>query len=408
MTTLLFTHPSSLRHVTPNGHPERVDRIKAVNQILANEHFKDLARREAPLGRDEDILRAHAYEHLERIRAMAPAEGMEISRPRHGDVGGLAGGGAARRGGCHRRGRRGVHGRGRQRVLRAEAARPPRRNRRAMGFCLFNQAAIAAQLCPQQHGAERVAVVDFDVHHGNGTQDIFWSDANMFYGSTHQMPLYPGTGDVQETGVRQHLQRAARAPGDGGEQFREAMNSVILPALTSSRPTSSIVSAGFDAHHRDPLGSLQLTEEDFAWATLKLMEAAEVHCGGRLVSVLEGGYDLQGLAASVGIHVQALMRGNAGMVEDGIRRRRRGRDVMTEHADIASLPFEKALAELEQIVTRLESGKVDLEQSIAIYERGEALKKHCEKLLKDAEARIEKITLKPDGTPSGTEPLDVD
>ena len=294
MTTLLFTHPSSLRHVTPNGHPERVDRIKAVNQILANPHFNDLARREAPLGRDEDILRAHAYEHLERIRAMAPAEGMEYLDPDTVmSVGSL------------------------EAALTAVGAATAGVDAvfTAMGFCLFNQAAIAAHYARHKYDAERVAVVDFDVHHGNGTQDIFWSDANMFYGSTHQMPLYPGTGDVQETGVGNIFNAPLRA-GDGGEQFREAMNSVILPALDVFAPDLVIVSAGFDAHHRDPLGSLQLTEEDFAWATLKLMEAAEVHCGGRLVSVLEGGYDLQGLAASVGIHVQALMRGNAGMVEE--------------------------------------------------------------------------------------------
>ena len=315
MTTLLFTHPSSLRHVTPNGHPERVDRIKAVNQILANPHFNDLARREAPLGRDEDILRAHAYEHLERFRAMAPAEGMEYLDPDTVmSVGSLEAALTAV----------GAATAGVDAVFTGEAdnvfcaTRPPGHHaetRRAMGFCLFNQAAIAAHYARHKYDAERVAVVDFDVHHGNGTQDIFWSDANMFYGSTHQMPLYPGTGDVQETGVGNIFNAPLRA-GDGGEQFREAMNSVILPALDVFAPDLVIVSAGFDAHHRDPLGSLQLTEEDFAWATLKLMEAAEVHCGGRLVSVLEGGYDLQGLAASVGIHVQALMRGNAGMVEE--------------------------------------------------------------------------------------------
>lgn len=315
MTTLLFTHPSSLRHVTPNGHPERIDRIKAINQILASDHFKDLARREAPRGRDEDILLAHAYEHLERIRAMAPTEGMEYLDPDTVmSTGTLE---AALRA-------VGAATAGVDAVFQGEAdnvfcaMRPPghhAESRRAMGFCLFNQAAIAAHYARNRHGAERVAVVDFDVHHGNGTQEIFWSDENLFYGSTHQMPLFPGSGDVQETGVGNIFNAPLRA-GDGGEQFREAMGSVILPALDTFAPDLVIVSAGFDAHHRDPLGSLQLTEEDFAWATLKLMEAAEVHCGGRLVSVLEGGYDLQGLAASVGIHVQALMRGNAGMVED--------------------------------------------------------------------------------------------
>jgi acetoin utilization deacetylase AcuC-like enzyme len=193
------------------------------------------------------------------------------------------------------------------------AFRPPghhAESRRAMGFCLFNNAAIAAHYARHAYGAERVAVVDFDVHHGNGTQDIFWSDPDLFYGSTHQMPLYPGTGDVQETGAGNIFNAPLRA-GDGSAQFHEAMSSVILPALDAFAPNLLIISAGFDAHHRDPLGSLQLTEEDFAWVTLELMEAAQIHCDGRIVSVMEGGYDLQGLAASAGIHVQALMRGNA-------------------------------------------------------------------------------------------------
>lgn len=312
MTTLLFTHPSSLRHVTPNGHPERIDRIKAINQILGSEHFRDLVRREAPLGRDEDILRAHAYEHLERVRAVAPVEGFEyLDSDTVMSSGSLE---AALRA-------VGAANAAVDAVFTGEAdnafcaLRPPGHHaetRRAMGFCIFNQAAIAAHHARHFHGAERVAVVDFDVHHGNGTQDIFWSDANMFYGSTHQMPLYPGTGDVQETGVGNIFNAPLRA-GDGSEQFREAMSSVILPALDAFGPDLVIISAGFDAHHRDPLGSLQLTEEDFAWVTLQLMEAAEIHCGGRIVSVLEGGYDLQGLSASVGIHVQALMRGNADM-----------------------------------------------------------------------------------------------
>lgn len=310
MTTLLFSHAASLAHVTPAGHPERVDRIKAVNQVLASSHFKDLERREAPLGRDEDILRAHAYEHLERVRALSPIEGFEYLDPDTVMSPGtleaaLRAVGAATA--------------GVDAVFRGEAdnvfcaLRPPghhAESRRAMGFCFFNQAAIAAHYARDRYDAERVAVVDFDVHHGNGTQDIFWFDPDLFYGSTHQMPLYPGTGSVQETGAGNIFNAPLRA-GDGSEQFREAMNSVILPALDVFAPDLVIISAGFDAHHRDPLGSLQLAEEDFAWITLKLMEAAEIHCGGRIVAVLEGGYDLQGLGASAGIHVQALMRGNA-------------------------------------------------------------------------------------------------
>ena len=312
MTTLLFSHAAALHHETPAGHPERVDRIKAVNQVLASAHFKDLLRREAPLGRDADILRAHADEHLERVRALAPVEGFEYLDPDTAMSPGtleaaLRAVGAATA--------------AVDAVFRGEAdnafcaLRPPghhAEHRRAMGFCFFNQVAIAAHYAREIYDAERVAVVDFDVHHGNGTQDIFWSDPDLFYGSTHQMPLYPGTGAVQETGVGNIFNAPLRA-GDGSAQFREAMTSVILPALDVFTPDLVLISAGFDAHHRDPLGSLQLTEEDFAWVTLKLMEAAEIHCGGRIVSVLEGGYDLQGLGASTGIHVQALMRGNAGI-----------------------------------------------------------------------------------------------
>jgi len=316
MTTLLLTHSSSLHHVTPPGHPERVDRIKAINQILSSAHFDDLARIEAPLGRDDDILRAHAYEHLERIRAVAPVEDFEFLDPDTAMSPGtleaaLRAVGAATA--------------AVDAVFQGEAdnafcaMRPPghhAESRRAMGFCFFNNAAIAAHYARECYHAERVAVADFDVHHGNGTQEIFWSDPDLFYGSTHQMPLYPGTGSVQETGVGNIFNAPLRA-GDGSAEFREAMGSVILPALDAFSPDLVIISAGFDAHHRDPLGSLRFTEEDFAWATLQLMEAAEIHCGGRVVSVLEGGYDLQGLAASVGIHVQALMRGNADFEPEG-------------------------------------------------------------------------------------------
>jgi acetoin utilization deacetylase AcuC-like enzyme len=198
------------------------------------------------------------------------------------------------------------------------AMRPPghhAEHNRAMGFCFFNQAAIAAHHARKRHGAERVAVVDFDVHHGNGTQDIFWSDADLFYGSTHQMPLYPGSGAHSETGVGNIFNAPLRA-GDGGVEFRAAMERVILPALSTFSPDLIIISAGFDAHERDPLGSLQLTEEDFSWITLKLMEVADQFCGGRVVSVLEGGYDLQGLAGSVGVHVHALLHGDQGLLEE--------------------------------------------------------------------------------------------
>jgi acetoin utilization deacetylase AcuC-like enzyme len=190
------------------------------------------------------------------------------------------------------------------------AMRPPGHHAersRAMGFCFFNNAAIAARHAQTQHGAERVAIMDWDVHHGNGTQDIFWSDRSVLYASTHEMPLYPGTGSRSERGEHDTIVNAPLSAGDGSEVFREAFEAAILPRIEAFQPDLVIISAGFDAHWRDPLASLNLTEADFGWATKKLMDIADRHCGGRVVSVLEGGYDLEGLAKSVEAHVDALM-----------------------------------------------------------------------------------------------------
>lgn len=177
-----------------------------------------------------------------------------------------------------------------------------------MGFCFFNNAAIAARHAQEVHGAGRVAIMDFDVHHGNGTQDIFWNDPSVMYASTHQMPLYPGSGGANECGEAGTIVNAPLQSGDGGEAFREAMDVAILPRIEAFKPDLVIISAGFDAHMRDPLGGLNLVEADFAWATLRLMEIADRDCGGRVVSLLEGGYDLEGLARSVAAHVMTLMK----------------------------------------------------------------------------------------------------
>jgi acetoin utilization deacetylase AcuC-like enzyme len=315
MTTLVFSHPSSLAHDTPAGHPERVDRIRAVNAVLGSPLLRGIVRRDAPLGTDDHARLAHTAEHVQRMRALSPEQGFEyidadtVMSPQalEAALRGVGGAVAAV-----------------DAVLRGEAqnafvaTRPPghhAEHNKAMGFCFFNHAAVAALHARKQHGAERVAVVDFDVHHGNGTQDICWSDPNFFYGSSHQMPLYPGSGSVQETGVG-NVFNAPLAAGNGRNEFRAAWDNIILPALETFAPDLIVISAGFDAHVRDPLGSLQLTEEDFSWITLRLMDVADQMCGGRVVSVLEGGYDLQALAGSVGVHVHGLLHGDVGLLDE--------------------------------------------------------------------------------------------
>ncbi len=309
MTTLLLSHPVCIEHAPPQGHPDRPERLKIIERILSTAHFDALMREEAPLAAADQITRAHADDYYHLIEQATPDEGLEQldpdtwMSPSSWDAARRAAGAAVRA----------VDAVMRREVENAFCAtRPPghhAESRRAMGFCLFNNAAIAAHHARETYGAERIAVVDFDVHHGNGTQEIFWSDADLFYGSTHQMPLYPGTGAPTERGVGNIFNAPLRA-GDGSHHFRDAMQTRILPALDDFAPDLVIVSAGFDAHKNDPLGSLELTEEDYVWATLNLMDQAHRHADGRVVSVLEGGYDLKALASSVAVHVQALMRGS--------------------------------------------------------------------------------------------------
>ena len=312
MPALLITHPSFVNHDTGPGHPERPDRMRAIDKVLAHEMFNDLKREEAPLRDDveEHIMLAHPRRYLEAIKSARPAEGEEPVRLDPDTV--LSAGSwepALRAVGA------GLHavdqvmdaGRGVRKVFcQVRPCGHHAEKDRAMGFCIFNNIAIAGLYAREKHGVERVAVVDFDVHHGNGTQDIYWSDKDLFFASTHQMPLYPGTGAESERGAG-NIFNAPLRPNDGGEQFREAMRSRILPALHNFSPDLVLISAGFDAHEADPLASLRLHEDDYAWVTDELCEAAERFAKGRVVSMLEGGYDLTALARSVGVHVKMLM-----------------------------------------------------------------------------------------------------
>ena len=309
MATLLLDHPSFAAHQTAPGHPERPDRYRVVEAVLKRPEFDSLVREKAELADLETTRYVHSNRYV---------DALEAARPEHGHVY-LDGGDTMMEPSTWEVVLRAVGGtlQAVDKVLAGEvqnafvACRPPGHHaetERAMGFCLFNNISIGARHAQHKHGLTRVAIVDFDVHHGNGTQEIFYSDPSVLYASTHQMPLFPGTGAVDETGVG-NIFNSPLAAGDGGAELREAFEDRILPALDAFSPELIIVSAGFDAHERDPLGSLQMTADDFAWATRALMESAERHCDGRLVAVLEGGYDLQGLADSVSAHVGELMKG---------------------------------------------------------------------------------------------------
>jgi len=309
MATLLITHPACLDHLTPPGHPERPDRLRAIERALEDERFQHLIRVEAPAAGLETVALCHPMNYITAIRDASPKEGMvRLDADTSMSPGSLEAALRAAGGGVHAV----------DEVMGGRAAnafvatRPPGHHTetaRPMGFCLFNNAAIAARHAQKRHGAERIAIVDFDVHHGNGSQDIFWSDKTVMYCSTHQMPLYPGTGARDERGEHNTIVNAPLSPGDGGPEFRAALENVILPRINDFRPDLIVISAGFDAHQRDPLANLNLLETDFQWATQKIMELADATANGRVVSLLEGGYDLQGLANSAAAHVRALMQG---------------------------------------------------------------------------------------------------
>jgi acetoin utilization deacetylase AcuC-like enzyme len=306
MTTLLYTHASCLEHDPGAYHPETPARLRAVLDALAGPEFAALQRREAPEAALDDLLRVHPRPFVERLLAAVPKEGHigvdadTVMSPQSGTAALHAAGAVAASVDA---------------VVAGEAdnafcaVRPPGHHaepNRAMGFCLFNNVAVGALRAREVHNLARVAVIDFDVHHGNGTQARFWDDASLFYGSTHQSPLYPGTGSVGETGVG-NIVNVPLPPMSGSPQFRQGMERVMLPALDAFAPELVMISAGFDAHKSDPLAQLMLDEADYTWVTERLVEIARRHASGRVVSTLEGGYDLSALGASAAAHVRVLM-----------------------------------------------------------------------------------------------------
>ena len=306
MSTLLVTHPAFLAHDAGAHHPERPARLEAVLKALDRAEFSGLERRDAPEATLEQIARAHPAAFVEAVLAAMPKTG-HISF----DADTICSAGS------------------KEAVLRACGAlvaavdavasgearnafcavRPPGHHAeptRPMGFCIFNNVAVGALHARAAHGLERVAVMDFDVHHGNGTQAMFERDASLFFASTHQSPLYPGTGARSERGVG-NIVNVPLPPNAGSQEFRVAMEKEVLPALYAFEPDLLLISAGFDAHRADPLANLNLEDEDYRWATERLLELAEKCCGGRVISSLEGGYDLEALASASAEHVRALM-----------------------------------------------------------------------------------------------------
>ncbi len=306
MSTLLVSQRNFESHVTPAGHPERPERLRVIDQALNDGRFAALVRRDAPSGDLQLAELVHSPEYLDRLRRVRPAEGIgQIDEDTFISSGSLDAAATALGGGLAAL----------EAVALGEVAnafcavRPPGHHAEAarpMGFCLVNTIAILAREAQRKYGAERVAIVDFDVHHGNGTQDIFEGDASVFYASSHQMPLFPGTGSPSEHGVG-NIVNVALPPRSDGAAMREAYDGIVLPALEAFRPDFLLISAGFDADYRDPLANLHWRPEDFVWVTARIMEVADRRCEGRVVSMLEGGYDREGLATGVAAHVGALM-----------------------------------------------------------------------------------------------------
>ncbi len=296
---LVFTHPDCARHVTPPGHPERVARLAAVERGLAD---LPVERRACPMGAEADVLRCHPAGYLERVKAAVPLEGWaQLDGDTFLSPGSFQ---AAMRavGGICAAIDAVVSGDAKTAFV---AGRPPGHHAEretAMGFCLFGTVAIGAKRALDHHGLSRVAVVDFDVHHGNGTQDLLWGEGRCLFVSSHQMPLYPGSGRPEERGAYGQILNVPLRAGSGGRAMREIYEGAVFPALEEWKPELLLISAGFDAHADDPLAGLEWQAEDYRWLTEHLCDFA----GGRVVSSLEGGYDLDALAESVAAHVGVL------------------------------------------------------------------------------------------------------
>ena len=308
MTTLVYTHTACLKHEPGPSHPESPQRLKAVLEVLESPAFRALEWRDAPMGTRMQAMLVHDQDFVDPIADVAPDSGRVA----------LDGGDTVMSPGSWEAVMRciGAACAGVDAVMAGEAdnvfcaTRPCGHHAepdRAMGFCIFNQAAIAAVHALQAHGLERVAVVDFDVHHGNGTQAAFFARPELFYASSHQSPLYPGTGDRSERGVADNIVNVPLPPGCGSQLFRERIERDMLPELRDFKPDFIIISAGFDAHRLDPLAGMNLEDDDFHWVTEKLMRIADEACAGRIVSILEGGYSGEGLAGGTAAHVKALM-----------------------------------------------------------------------------------------------------
>lgn len=306
MTTALVTHAACLKHLTPEGHPECVARLEHVLEALSFKKFDRLDRKEATIAQIGEVMLAHPGSYVQNILNKVPQTGFaaidddSFLSPGSGDAALYAAGAVIT---------------AIDAIMAGDvdnafcAIRPPGHHaepNKAMGFCFFNNIAVGAHHARMVHGLNRIAVVDFDVHHGNGTQAIFEAESTLFYASSHQFPLYPGTGHPSERGMNNNIVNIGLPPASGSGLFRDAIHRII-DQLQRFQPEMLMISAGFDGHRKDPLAGLLLDEEDFHWATMQLALFAKDACHHRVVSALEGGYDLEALAASTAAHVEALM-----------------------------------------------------------------------------------------------------